>query len=57
MLSGGWLIPGAALLLILWLLASSTWMETRGVGLWTAFGALFYAAGRLRNRRMASAPQ
>jgi amino acid transporter len=56
-LSGGWLIPGAALLLILWLLASSTWMETRGVGLWTAFGALFYAAGRLRNRRMASAPQ
>jgi amino acid transporter len=47
-LPGGMTIPGAALLLISWLIASSSWAETRDVALWTLLGALVYAAGRRR---------
>jgi len=49
-LRGGVLVPGAALMLITWLLASSSFAETRDVALLTAFGALLYAVGRRRRK-------
>jgi basic amino acid/polyamine antiporter, APA family len=49
-LPGGLIIPCAALLLIFWLLASSSWAETRDVAISTVVGALVYAAGRWRGR-------
>jgi APA family basic amino acid/polyamine antiporter len=49
-LPGGLIIPCAALLLIGWLLASSSWTETRDVAIWTAVGALVYAVGQWRKR-------
>lgn len=50
-LPGGLMIPCGALLLIAWLLASSSWTETRDVTIWTAVGALVYAYGHWRGRR------
>jgi amino acid transporter len=47
-LPGGLIIPAAALAMIAWLLASSSWMETRDVAIWTAVGALVYAFGHFR---------
>ncbi len=49
-LPGGLLIPAAALALIGWLLASSSYAATRDVAVLTAFGALLYAIGRLHGR-------
>ncbi len=47
-LPGGPLIPAAALALIVWLLASSSFAATRDVAVMTACGAVVYAAGRHR---------
>jgi len=47
-LAGGFTIPCAALLLIAWLLASSSWTETRDVTLLILLGALVYRLGRRR---------
>ena len=47
-LPGGWIIPGAALALIAWLLASSSWMESRDVTILILLGSVVYAAGRKR---------
>jgi basic amino acid/polyamine antiporter, APA family len=49
-LPGGPIIPCAALLLIAWLLASSSWTETRDVATWATVGGLVYVAGRWRGR-------
>ncbi len=49
---GGALFPCAALLLIAWLLASSSWAETFDVAMLSSLGAIFYAFGRRRARRM-----
>jgi amino acid transporter len=49
-LRGGPVIPVAALALIVWLLASSSFAATRDVALLTAFGALLYAIGRWHDR-------
>jgi len=49
---GGALFPCAALLLIAWLLASSSWAETFDVAMLSSLGAIFYALGRWRARRM-----
>jgi len=49
-LRGGAMIPAAALALIAWLLASSSFAATRDVAVLTAFGALLYAIGRRRRR-------
>jgi basic amino acid/polyamine antiporter, APA family len=53
-LLGGPIIPAAALALIGWLLASSSFAATRDVAILTACGALLYAIGRrqLRNARI-----
>lgn len=48
-LPGGPLIPGAALVLIVWLLASSSWAETRDVAFLSLLGALLYRLGRFRH--------
>jgi basic amino acid/polyamine antiporter, APA family len=55
-LPGGLIIPGAALLLVTWLLASSSWTETRDVGICTAVGALIYAFGHWRGRHATRIP-
>lgn len=52
-LPGGLMIPCAALSLILWLMASSSWAETRDVAIWTTLGAVVYAMGRWHGRRTA----
>jgi amino acid transporter len=49
-LPGGWVIPGAALAMIAWLLASSSWMESRDVTILILLGSLLYAAGRWRKK-------
>jgi amino acid transporter len=51
-LAGGPIIPVAALALIVWLLASSSFEETRDVAVLTAFGALLYAIGRRYGRKI-----
>ena len=51
-LPGGPVIPAAALALIVWLLASSSFAATRDVVVLTAFGALLYAVGRRRGRKI-----
>jgi amino acid transporter len=56
-LAGGPLIPCAALALIVWLLASSSWAETRDVALLILLGALLYRVGRWRSRWIGSAPK
>jgi amino acid transporter len=53
-LPGGLLIPAAALALIAWLLASSSFAATRDVAIVTGIGALLYAVGRLRRRQAAA---
>jgi amino acid transporter len=50
-LPGGPAIPLAALVLIGWLLASSSWAETRDVVILILLGALLYAIGRLRRKK------
>jgi basic amino acid/polyamine antiporter, APA family len=45
-LPGGWIIPGAALAMIAWLLASSSWIESRDVTILMLLGSVVYAAGR-----------
>jgi APA family basic amino acid/polyamine antiporter len=49
-LPGGWAIPGAALAMIAWLLASSSWMESRDVAMLRVLGSLVYAAGRRQRK-------
>ena len=51
MLPGGPIIPGAALVLISWLIASSSWAETRDVTIMVLLGALLYGIGRWHGRR------
>jgi APA family basic amino acid/polyamine antiporter len=55
-LPGGLIIPGAALALIAWLIASSSWAETRDVTIMTLLGALLYGIGRWHGRRTGPAP-
>jgi APA family basic amino acid/polyamine antiporter len=55
-LPGGLIIPGMALALISWLIASSSWAETRDVTIMTLFGALLYGIGRWHRRRTAPTP-
>lgn len=50
-LRGGLLIPAAALALIAWLLASSSYAETRDVAFLTVVGMLLYALGRRHRRK------
>ena len=50
-LLGGSSIPAAALALIVWLLASSSFAATRDVAILTAFGGLLYAIGRWQRER------
>ena len=45
-LRGGLAVPAAALALIAWLFASSSFAESRDVAILTLFGALLYAVGR-----------
>ncbi len=52
-LPGGVAIPAAALGLIAWLLASSSFAATRDVAILTAIGALIYATGRRQDRNRA----
>jgi basic amino acid/polyamine antiporter, APA family len=52
-LRGGWIIPGAALATIVWLLASTSWIESRDVTILMLLGGLVYAAGRGRAKRAA----
>jgi APA family basic amino acid/polyamine antiporter len=47
-LPGGLIIPCAAVLMIAWLLASSSWIESRDVMILILFGTLLYAARRRR---------
>jgi amino acid transporter len=51
-LPGGAIIPCAALALIAWLLASSSWAETRDVMFLLLLGALFYLAARRRRAKI-----
>ena len=44
-LPGGWVVPGAALAMIAWLLASSSWIESRDVTILILLGSVVYAAG------------
>jgi amino acid transporter len=53
-LPAGLWIPAAALALIVWLLASSSFAATRDVAILTAIGALLYAVGVRRRRRAAA---
>ena len=55
-LPGGFIIPGTALALISWLIASSSWAETRDVTIMTFVGALFYGIGRWQGRRTRPTP-
>jgi basic amino acid/polyamine antiporter, APA family len=50
-LPGGWIIPGAALASIAWLLASSSWTESRDVTILIVLGSLVYALGKGRGGR------
>jgi amino acid transporter len=50
-LPGGLVIPAAALALIAWLLASSSFTATRDVAILTVIGALLYAVGRRHERQ------
>jgi hypothetical protein len=45
-LPGGWIIPGASLAMIAWLLASSSWIESRDVTIMILLGSVVYAAGQ-----------
>jgi hypothetical protein len=45
-LPGGWIIPGAALSMIAWLLVSSSWIESRDVTILILLGSVVYAAGQ-----------
>jgi basic amino acid/polyamine antiporter, APA family len=54
MLPGGLAIPAAALALIAWLLASSSFAATRDVAILTVIGALIYAIGRRHARHGAT---
>jgi APA family basic amino acid/polyamine antiporter len=54
-LPGRLIIPGTALALIAWLIASSSWAETRDVTLMTLLGALLYGIG-WHGRRTVPAP-
>jgi basic amino acid/polyamine antiporter, APA family len=51
-LPGGAIVPCAALALIAWLLASSSWAETRDVMFLLLLGALFYMAARRRRAKI-----
>jgi len=53
-LPGGFLVPVAALGLIAWLLASSSFSATRDLAILTVIGALLYAVGARRRRRSAA---
>jgi APA family basic amino acid/polyamine antiporter len=56
-LPGGLAIPFTALALISWLIASSSWAETRDVTIMTLLGALLYGIGRRwHGRRTGPAP-
>jgi basic amino acid/polyamine antiporter, APA family len=55
-LPGGPIIPGTAIALILWLIASSSWAETRDVTIMVLLGALLYGIGRWHGRRTVPAP-
>jgi APA family basic amino acid/polyamine antiporter len=55
-LPGGLIIPGTALALISWLIASSSWAETRDVTIMTLLGALLYGIGRWHARRTVLTP-
>jgi len=48
---GGWTIPCAALTMIAWLLASSSWLESRDVTILILLGSLVYAVGALRGNK------
>ncbi len=50
-LPGGFTIPCAAVLMIAWLLVSSSWLESRDVTILILLGSLLYAAGRRRARK------
>ena len=50
-LPGGAIIPCAALTLIAWLLASSSWAETRDVMFLLLLGVLLYLSARRRGER------
>jgi amino acid transporter len=50
-LPGGLAIPAAAVALIAWLLASSSFAATRDVVILTVIGALLYAIGRRHQRQ------
>jgi len=52
-LPGGLIIPGVALALISWLIASTSWAESRDVIIMTSLGAVLYAIGRWHRRRTA----
>jgi APA family basic amino acid/polyamine antiporter len=52
-LPGGFAIPAAAIALIAWLLASSSFTATRDVAILTVIGALLYAIGRRLKRKAA----
>jgi basic amino acid/polyamine antiporter, APA family len=48
---GGLVIPGMALALIAWLIASSSWAQSRDVTIMILFGALLYGVGRWHGGR------
>jgi basic amino acid/polyamine antiporter, APA family len=50
-LPGGLIIPGAALVPIVWLIVSSSWAETRDVTIMTLAGVLLYGIGRWHRKR------
>ncbi|MGC1521058.1 MAG: amino acid permease [Steroidobacteraceae bacterium] len=55
-LPGGLIVPYLAVALILWLIASSSWAETRDVSIVTSVGALLYGIGRWHGRRTVPVP-
>lgn len=55
-LPGGLIMPYMAVALILWLIASSSWAETRDVSIVTSVGALLYGIGRWHGRRTVPIP-
>jgi amino acid transporter len=50
-LPGGLIIPCAALAMIAWLLASSSWIESRDVTILILLGTLVYVVGRRRGKK------
>jgi APA family basic amino acid/polyamine antiporter len=50
-LPGGWIVPCLALAMIAWLLASTSWIESRDVTILILLGILVYAAGRSRAKK------